>query len=200
MRFEDTKFACIDFETTGFSPKSSRAIELAIVDVQHGIIGESWTSLLNPGPDCDIGAEHIHGINSNWVSDAPSFSDVAGDIYARLDGSVIVAHNVSFDLGFLYAEMDRCGCLPRGFLFPNWDSRKASVYAPITPPTRKLSDVTAAFGIDIANAHQALDDTYAVAEIVAAITPLVGDDISFENLFSSPNQPAPSGLFKLRPR
>ena len=36
MRFEDTKFACIDFETTGFSPKSSRAIELAIIQVQHG--------------------------------------------------------------------------------------------------------------------------------------------------------------------
>ena len=71
MRFEDTKFACIDFETTGFSPKSSRAIELAIVDVQYGEIGDSWTSLLNPGPDCDMGAEHIHGINSNWVSDAP---------------------------------------------------------------------------------------------------------------------------------
>ena len=48
MRFEDTRFACIDFETTGFSPNSSRAIELAIVDVQHGEIGESWTSLLNP--------------------------------------------------------------------------------------------------------------------------------------------------------
>ena len=147
MRFEDTRFACIDFETTGFSPKSSRAIELAIVNVQHGEIGESWTSLLNPGLDCDIGAEHIHGINSNWVADAPTFSDVAGDIYKRLDGSVIVAHNVSFDLGFLYAEMDRCGCLPRGLLFPNWDSRKASVYAPIKPPTRKLSDVADAFGI-----------------------------------------------------
>jgi len=50
MRFEHTRFACIDFETTGFSPKSSRAIELAIVGVQHGEIGDSWTSLLNPGP------------------------------------------------------------------------------------------------------------------------------------------------------
>ena len=146
-----------------------------------------------------MGAEHIHGINSEWVVDAPTFMDVAGDIYSKLHGSVIVAHNVSFDLGFLYAEMDRCGCLPRGLLFPNWDSRKASVYAPTTPPTRKLGDVADAFGIDIANAHQALDDTYAVAEIIAAITPLVGDDIMFENQFSSPENPAPTGLFKLRP-
>ena len=64
--------------------------------------------------------------------------------------------------------------LPRGLLFPNWDSRKASVYAPITPPTRKLSDVADAFGIDIANAHQALDDTYAVAKMVIAYYPSHG--------------------------
>ena len=63
----------------------------------------------------------------------------------------------------------------------------------------RLGDVADAFGIDIANAHQALDDTYAVAEIIAAITPLVGDDIVFENQFSSPENPAPTGLFKLRP-
>ena len=69
----------------------------------------------------------------------------------------------------------------------------------IKPPTRKLSDVADAFGIDIANAHQALDDTYAVAEIIAAITPLVGDDVSFDNVFSSPDEPEPTGLFKLRP-
>ena len=87
---------------------------------------------------------------------------------------------------------------PRGLLFPNWDSRKASVYAPITPPTRKLSDVTDAFGIDIANAHQALDDTYAVAEIVAAITPR-WVMISHSIIYFLPGQPEPSGLFKLRP-
>ena len=199
MRFEDTKFACIDFETTGFSPKSSRAIELAIIEVQNGEIGATWTSLLNPGPDCDMGAGHIHGISSDWIVDAPTFKDVAGDIYSKLDGSIVVAHNVSFDLGFLHAELDRCGCLPRGLLFPNWDSRKASVYAPVTPPTRKLSDVANAFGVGIANAHQALDDTYAVAEIIAAITPLVGNDIVFGNLFSAPKDPQPTGAFKLRP-
>ena len=103
MRFGDTKFACIDFETTGFSPKSSRAIELAIVDVQYGEIGDSWTSLLNPGPDCDMGAEHIHGINSDWVSNAPTFSDVAGDIYARLDGSVIAVSYTHLTLPTIYS-------------------------------------------------------------------------------------------------
>ncbi len=65
--------------------------------------------------------------------------------------------------------------------------------------SRKLSDVATAFDIDLSNAHQALDDTYAVAEIVAALTPVVGEELMFNNLFQSPGEPDPSGMFALRP-
>ena len=110
--FSETRFACLDFETTGFSPRSNRVVEVATVIVENGAIGESWTTLVNPGDDHELGASHIHGIQREWLNNAPSFNEIAGDLYKRLDQSVIVAHNANFDLRFLRAEMERSDFLP----------------------------------------------------------------------------------------
>ena len=172
--FDEASFACLDFETTGFSPKRDRVIEVAIVTVTQGTVGTSWTSLINPGDDVELGATHIHGIKRDWIRSAPSFAEVAGTLFSLFDGKVLVAHNANFDLGFLRSEMSRAQLLAKGTLFPHWDTMKAADFAPSLPASRKLVDVAAAFGVEIANAHQALDDALAVAEIVAAVTETIG--------------------------
>ena len=185
--FNEASFACFDFETTGFSPKRDRVIEVAVVTVTHGTVGSSWTSLINPGDDVELGATHIHGIKRDWIRSAPSFAEIAGTLFSLLDGKVLVAHNANFDLGFLRSEMSRAQLLAKGTLFPHWDTMKAADFAPSLPASRKLVDVAAAFGVEIANAHQALDDALAVAEIVAAVTETIGSSISF-NTFSGPDE------------
>ena len=185
--FDEASFACFDFETTGFSPKRDRVIEVAVVTVTHGTVGSSWTSLINPGDDVELGATHIHGIKRDWIRSAPSFAEIAGTLFSLLDGKVLVAHNANFDLGFLRSEMSRAELLPKGTLFPHWDTMKAADFAPSLPASRKLIDVAAAFGVEITNAHQALDDALAVAEIVAAVTETIGSSISF-NTFSGPDE------------
>ena len=185
--FNEASFACFDFETTGFSPKRDRLIEVAVVTVTHGTVGPSWTSLINPGDDVELGATHIHGIKRDWIRSAPSFAEIAGTLFSLLDGKVLVAHNANFDLGFLRSEMSRAQLLAKGTLFPHWDTMKAADFAPSLPASRKLVDVAAAFGVEIANAHQALDDALAVAEIVAEVTETIGSSISF-NTFSGPDE------------
>ncbi len=185
--FDEASFACFDFETTGFSPKRDRVIEVAVVTVTQGTVGSSWTSLINPGDDVELGATHIHGIKRDWIRSAPSFAEIAGTLFSLLDGKVLVAHNANFDLGFLRSEMSRAELLPKGTLFPHWDTMKAADFAPSLPASRKLIDVAAAFGVEITNAHQALDDALAVAEIVAAVTETIGSSISF-NTFSGPDE------------
>ena len=185
--FNEASFACFDFETTGFSPKRDRVIEVAVVTVTHGTVGSSWTSLINPGDDVELGATHIHGIKRDWIRSAPSFAEIAGTLFSLLDGKVLVAHNANFDLGFLRSEMSRAQLLAKGTLFPHWDTMKAADFAPSLPASRKLVDVAAAFGVEIANAHQALDDALAVAEIVAEVTETIGSSISF-NTFSGPDE------------
>ena len=152
--FNEASFACFDFETTGFSPKRDRVIEVAVVTVTHGTVGPSWTSLINPGDDVELGATHIHGIKRDWIRSAPSFAEIAGTLFSLLDGKVLVAHNANFDLGFLRSEMSRAQLLAKGTLFPHWDTMKAADFAPSLPASRKLVDVAAAFGVEIANAHQ----------------------------------------------
>ena len=185
--FNEASFACFDFETSGFSPKRDRVIEVAVVTVTHGTVGPSWTSLINPGDDVELGATHIHGIKRDWIRRAPSFAEVAGTLFSLFDGKVLVAHNANFDLGFLRSEMSRAQLLAKGTLFPHWDTMKAADFAPSLPTSRKLVDVAAAFGVEIANAHQALDDALAVAEIVAEVTETIGSSISF-NTFSGPDE------------
>ena len=185
--FNEASFACFDFETTGCSPKRDRVIEVAVVTVTHGTVGPSWTSLINPGDDVELGATHIHGIKRDWIRSAPSFAEIAGTLFSLLDGKVLVAHNANFDLGFLRSEMSRAQLLAKGTLFPHWDTMKAADFAPSLPASRKLVDVAAAFGVEIANAHQALDDALAVAEIVAEVTETIGSSISF-NTFSGPDE------------
>ena len=197
--FNEASFACFDFETTGFSPKRDRVIEVAVVTVTHGTVGSSWTSLINPGDDVELGATHIHGIKRDWIRSAPSFAEVAGTLFSLFDGKVLVAHNANFDLGFLRSEMSRAQLLAKGTLFPHWDTMKAADFAPSLPASRKLVDVAAAFGVEIANAHQALDDALAVAEIVAAVTETIGSSISF-NTFSGPDENFESCAPVHRPR
>ena len=197
--FNEASFACFDFETTGFSPKRDRVIEVAVVTVTHGTVGSSWTSLINPGDDVELGATHIHGIKRDWIRSAPSFAEIAGTLFSLLDGKVLVAHNANFDLGFLRSEMSRAQLLAKGTLFPHWDTMKAADFAPSLPASRKLVDVAAAFGVEIANAHQALDDALAVAEIVAEVTETIGSSISF-NTFSGPDENFESCAPVHRPR
>ena len=183
--FNEATFACFDFETTGFSPKKDRVIEVAVVPVTQGRVGTGWTTLVNPGPDVELGASHIHGIKRDWLRGAPSFADIAEVLFSLLGDKVLVAHNANFDLGFLRSELSRAELLPTGLLFPHWDTMKAADFATTKPPSRKLVDVAAAFDVEIANAHQAMDDALAVAKIVAAVTPIIGSSIRF-NTFSPP--------------
>ena len=76
--FNEAAFACIDFETTGFSQKSDRVLEVAVVIVQQGQIGDIWTTLINPGDGKALGASHVHGIRKEWLFQAPSFAEIAG--------------------------------------------------------------------------------------------------------------------------
>ncbi|MEC7924007.1 MAG: 3'-5' exonuclease [Actinomycetota bacterium] len=196
--FDEAEFACFDFETTGFSSKRDRVIEVAVVTVHQGKVDSGWTTLIDPGNDVDLGARHIHGIEREWLENAPNFSDIAGSLLRLLDNKVLVAHNANFDLGFLRAELSRAELLPSGILFPHWDTMKAADFAPTASATRKLGDVAAAFGIDIINAHEALDDALAVAEIVAAVTETIGDSIRL-NPFSAPEVPLGSRSPAYRP-
>lgn len=158
-------YAVIDLETTGFSPaKHHRILEIGVVELSEtGEVEREWASLVNPGRD--IGNSHVHGITATDVAGAPRFEDLAHALLESVQGRTIVAHNASFDLRFLEAELLRARVAPAqlplaGLCTMQW----SSVF--LEAPSRKLADCCAACGIDLVDAHSALADARATARLL----------------------------------
>jgi DNA polymerase-3 subunit epsilon len=161
---QEPGFVVVDVETTGLAPGRDRVLEIAVIRTDpYGRIVDEWMTLLNPeGP---VGASHIHGITAADVRGAPRFRDVIGEVNARLAGRAIVAHNAPFDLRFLAAEYARAGLqLPPA---PYLCTLEASwIYLPHLT-RRRLADCCWACGIPLHEAHTALDDARATAQLLA---------------------------------
>jgi DNA polymerase-3 subunit epsilon len=95
------RYAVVDVETTGFSPVHDRVVEIACVLVEHGRIGLTWSTLINP--DCEIPAyaTAVHGISDDDVKYAPRLHEVSNELQRFCAGTTIAAHNAAFDLSFL---------------------------------------------------------------------------------------------------
>ena len=103
-RQKDPRLAVVDVETTGFS-RHDRVVEFACVTVVDGAVVDEYETLIQPNRD--PGPVHVHGITPDMLQTAPQFDAVAGDIASRLDGAVLVAHNISFDIRMLRQEAER---------------------------------------------------------------------------------------------
>lgn len=99
----------LDLETTGATPLRDRITEIALVRFDHGVETARWQTLVNPQTTIPAFIQSLTGINDAMVADAPTFTEVADTLLAFLEGSVLAAHNVRFDYGFLKAEFKRIG-------------------------------------------------------------------------------------------
>ena len=187
-------FACFDVETTSLDPKKGNVIEIAVVKVNSGgeILGE-WTSLINAGTE-DLGRPDIHGITIEMLEEAPTFSEIAGDLIGEFSGCIPVAHNASFDQRFVLSEWTKSGLGPLELEVLDTLAMARKLKLP-----GKLGDLAETLGVPLIDAHQALDDTRALANVLIKLLERgaeLGDLYQFQPpLFA----PEPSGRFHLRP-
>lgn len=101
----------LDTETTGIDPlQGHRVVELAAIElVNHVATGRHWREYLNPEREVEPEAARVHGLTDSFLADKPPFAAVVDDFLGFLGDAPIVAHNAQFDLGFLNAELSRCG-------------------------------------------------------------------------------------------
>lgn len=103
-----------DTETTGLDNREDRVIEIGGVELENQFpTGRTLHIFVNPGsrkvhPD----ALAIHGINDEFLKDKPPFADVVEEILAFFGDARWVAHNATFDMGFINAEFARLGMPP----------------------------------------------------------------------------------------
>ncbi|MFN8660571.1 MAG: exonuclease domain-containing protein [Thermomicrobiales bacterium] len=103
------EFVVLDVETTGLQASRQRIIEIALVRMAHGQVVEQWESLCQPGRRVPAYITKLTGIDDERLDDAPAFGEVADAVLERLEGAVIVGHNVAFDISFLNEELKRIG-------------------------------------------------------------------------------------------
>lgn len=104
----DTPIVFVDLETTGGSVAEHRITEIGIVQVGPSGVSR-WSTLVNPQQHIPPFIQSLTGITDDMVRDAPTFESLAAELFQRLEGRLFVAHNASFDRGFLRGEFRRAG-------------------------------------------------------------------------------------------
>lgn len=100
-----------DTETTGLSPAGGdRMVEIGCVELFNRVeTGRFFHSYFNPGRPMPSEAEAVHGLSDRFLSDKPNFHDVCEGLLEFIGDSPLVAHNASFDFGFINHELGSCG-------------------------------------------------------------------------------------------
>lgn len=149
-------YVILDVETTGLSPESDRVIELAVVKVESGQVVDTFASLVNPERAIPENVVKLTNITQDMVADAPVFSALAEAIVSFIGDLPVVAHNASFDAGFLAEELNRAG-VP--FQFQYIDSIRLAKKAYPDMPNYKLKTLIKKLSLaDHAQQHRAADD------------------------------------------
>jgi DNA polymerase-3 subunit epsilon len=96
-----------DTETTGLSPGDGhRVVEIGCVElINHVPTGNNWQRYINPQRHMPGDAFRVHGLSEEFLAEQPTFAEVADDFLAFVGRTPLVAHNASFDIGFINAEL-----------------------------------------------------------------------------------------------
>jgi DNA polymerase-3 subunit epsilon len=99
----------LDTETTGLDPyQGHRLIEIGCIELVNRIpSGQTFHRYVNPQRDVPAEALAVHGLSAEFLADKPLFADIVEDLIAFIGEAPLVAHNASFDLGFINAELER---------------------------------------------------------------------------------------------
>jgi len=179
QEMRNVTFAVVDFETTGLNPETDRIVQLAAVIVTgHGDIVDSFDTIVKPESPAEYqhGAEHIHGISAEQVSNGMPLREALEQLWSINAGHVFTAHNAAFDLGFLHAESKRVGI--EGHIEVHIDTLELSRRTTGADSTRRhnLFALCEHYGIERDQVHDAKSDATATAQLLMHLIKELGVD------------------------
>lgn len=101
----------LDTETTGLDPfDGHRIVEIGCVELMHHVpTGNNLQLYINPEREMPQEAYEVHGLDDEFLSKQPIFTDVVGQFEDFIGNDPLVIHNAAFDMKFLNAEMEWAG-------------------------------------------------------------------------------------------
>ncbi len=164
LKLKEATYTVFDLETTGMSMQNGdRIVEAAFVQYSFsGGVLKEFCTLINPQRSIPWDVSAIHGICDTHVKNAPKFRNFVRNILDLIAGTILVGHNVYFDMRFLTGEMSQLGIeinhphiCTMGY--PGFNGGKTQL------SLQKACDLN---GISLLNAHSALDDTHATVKLL----------------------------------
>ena len=156
------KYSVIDVETTGFG-NVDRVTEIAVVNVEDWKITTEWSALVDPQRLIPEKIIQDTGITNEMVQGRPLFEQVIPEFAEQIKGAeAMVAHYAQFDSRMIKNEFERAGMSISG---PWWCTIQLAKTKHGSLPSYSLASLCAFYGINNDNAHRALSDARATAEL-----------------------------------
>jgi DNA polymerase-3 subunit epsilon len=169
----DVTFVVVDLETTGGTPEDG-ITEIGAVKVRGGERLGEFQTLVNPGTPIPAFVQVLTGITDAMVGAAPRIDAALPAFLEFASGSVLVAHNAPFDVGFLKAACAATGRAWPGFSAVDTVKLARGVVTRDEAPNCKLASLARLFGSPTTPNHRALYDARATVDVLHALLERVG--------------------------
>lgn len=162
---ENATYVVFDVETTGLSAVYDTVIELAAVKIQNGQKIDEFSSFANPHHKLSATTIDLTGIEDKDVEHAPEVEEVMRNFYEWIgEGSILVAHNASFDMGFLYTAYKKFGIDENAY--PVIDTLELARFLYPEMKSHRLNVLCKKFNIDLTQHHRAIYDCRATGDLL----------------------------------
>ena len=158
----DSPFVVFDIETTGLDNTKNNITEIGAVKVVNGEIVDKWSTFVNPLMPIPEEIQNLTGISDEMVSNAETIADILPKFKKFCEGCVLVAHNASFDIGFMKKKASELG---ETFDFPYVDTLMLARCMYPFLHNFKLDTITKHLNVILENHHRAVDDAKATADM-----------------------------------
>jgi DNA polymerase-3 subunit epsilon len=172
-RLDEIAYTVFDTETTGLQPAAGdEIIAIGAVRVVNGRLlrQETFDRLIDPRRSVPIVSQRIHGLTPDVLRGQPTIDEVLPAFARFAEDTVLVGHNVSFDLAFLRLKEARTGV---AFTHPVLDTLLLSALIHPDHDEHSMEAIAARLGVDVRGRHSALGDALLAAQLFTRMLPLL---------------------------
>ena len=172
-------YVVFDLETTGFSSKNDKIIEIGAVKIKNGEIIGNFSEFVNPKRPIPYKIIELTGINDDMVRNAETIEEILPKFLEFIGDSVVVAHNASFDCSFISKN-----CNDLGLTFEPTIVDTVPLCRFLYPELKsvKLNIVAKHLGVKLESHHRAVDDAKATGDILLECIKKAKEEMQIDTL------------------
>ncbi|MFT8871330.1 MAG: PolC-type DNA polymerase III [Sporolactobacillus sp.] len=177
---KDAEYVVFDVETTGLSAVYDTIIELAAVKMKNGEVIDKFDEFANPGRPLPKKIIELTSITDDMLKNAPDELSVVRRFRKFAGDALLVAHNATFDMGFLNHAYRKLG--EEKATNPWMDTLELGRFLYPTFKNHKLDTLCKAFNIELTHHHRAIYDTEATGYLAwKMVQDAIGNGMRFHD-------------------